>query len=67
MLIENMCVTDELIRGKAERIMEILKQNKVRSEKIEIHFSNIGLQKLGKRKLFGRCRSLGESAGRKIE
>ena len=40
MFAENICVTDDLIREKAERVIENLNQSKPEKEKIDINLSN---------------------------
>ena len=40
MFDENTCVTDELIREKAKRIIQNLNQNKPENEKMNMNLSN---------------------------
>ena len=64
---ENICVTDELIQGKAKRILEILNQNKPENKKMEMNFSIGWLHKFKKHNSFIRYSLFGESADVNIE
>ena len=45
---ENVCVTDDLIREKAKRIIDELNQSKAENEKVEMNLSNGWLYKFKK-------------------
>ena len=64
---ENICVTDELIRGKAKTILESLNQNKPENEKNGNKSKNGWLHRFKKRNSFKRYRLFGESADVSIE